>query len=184
MSQIVNFLRCLKRRLYIFKYGLKNVDKTFIACANCKISRDFKAGAYSYVGSGSSIYPKVSIGKYTMIANDVHILGGDHRYDEVGTPIIFSGRGKLRETIIGDDVWIGAYSLIMAGVHIGNGAIVAAGSIISKDVAPYTIVGGHNRLIRMRFSSKEDVDKHEKMLKLSPDEFPEDIRNILRGNQM
>ena len=184
MSQIINFLRCLKRRWFIYKYGLKNVDKTFIACAKCKISRDFKAGAYSYVGPNSTIYPKVSIGRYTMIANDVHILGGDHRYDKVGTPIIFSGRGKLRETIIGDDVWIGAYSLIMSGVHIGNGAIVAAGSIISKDVAPYTIVGGHNRLIRMRFDSKVDIEKHEAMLNLSPSDIPDDIRNILRGNQM
>ena len=76
-----------------------------------------------------------------MLANDVHILGGDHSYDKAGVPIIFSGRGTLKETIIGDDVWIGAYSIIMSGVRIGNGAIIAAGSVISRDVPAYSIVG-------------------------------------------
>lgn len=180
---LINVLRVWKRRFYILKYGLKYVDKTFISTTNSHISKDFKAGAYSYVGPGCTIYPQVSIGKYTMIANDVHILGGDHKFDKVGIPIIFSGRGTLKETIIGDDVWIGAYSIIMAGVHIGNGAIIAAGSVISKDVAPYSIVGGHNKLIRMRFDSKEAIAKHEEMLNLSADELPQDLKQILRGNK-
>lgn len=181
---MINTLRFFKRQFFIKKYGLQYVHKTFIASPHCHISKDFKAGAYSYVGPNSTIYPKVSIGKYTMLANDVHILGGDHRYDKVGTPIIFSGRGNLRETIIGDDVWIGAHSLIMAGVHIGNGAIVAAGSVISKDVAPYAIVGGQNHFIKMRFDKTGDIEKHEAMLKLSPSEIPDNIRKILRGNQL
>ena len=181
---MLNLLRLLKRSFYILKYGLKSVDNTFLATAKCHISKDFKAGAYSYVGPGSTIYPKVSIGKYTMIANDVHILGGDHKFDKVGTPIIFSGRGNFKETIIGDDVWVGAYSVIMSGVHIGNGAIVAAGSVISKDVAPYSIVGGHNRLIRMRFDSQEAIDEHEEMLKLSPCDLPRNMKQILRGNNI
>lgn len=181
---MLNFLRILKRRFYIFKYGLKYVDKSFIASPKCSISRDFKAGAYSYVGPGSTIYPKVSIGKYTMLANDVHILGGDHNFEKVGIPIIFSGRGNMRETIIGDDVWIGAYSIIMSGVHIGNGAIVAAGSVISKDVAPYSIVGGNNKLIRMRFDSQENIQIHEVMLKTSPCDLPKNVKQILRGNKI
>lgn len=69
---MINLLRIFKRRYYIYKYGLNDVDKTFIASASCSISKDFKAGAYSYVGPGSTIYPKVTIGKYTMLANDVH----------------------------------------------------------------------------------------------------------------
>lgn len=126
----------------------------------------------------------MSIGKYTMLANDVHILGGDHNFEKVGIPIIFSGRGNMRETIIGDDVWIGAYSIIMSGVHIGNGAIVAAGSVISKDVAPYSIVGGNNKLIRMRFDSQENIQIHEVMLKTSPCDLPKNVKQILRGNKI
>lgn len=80
MNKRIDFLRRLKRQFYIRKYKLKYVDRTFIACKNCRISKDFIAGAYSYVGPGCSIYPKVRIGKYTMIANNVSILGGDHYY--------------------------------------------------------------------------------------------------------
>lgn len=179
---MINFFRYLKRQFYIKKYGLHYVDKTFIAASHCKISKDFKAGAYSYVGPGSTIYPHVSIGKYTMLANDVHILGGDHSYDKVGVPIIFSGRGKLKETIIGDDVWIGAHSLVMAGVRIGNGAIIAAGSVISKDVPAFSIVGGQNQFIKMRFDNPEDIDKHQQMLSLPPSCLPKELIHILRGN--
>lgn len=94
IKNIIDKLRLLKRLYYIKKYRLNFVDKTFIAAANCQISKDFKAGAYSYVGPDSTIYPKVTIGKYTMLANDVHVLGGDHRFDIVGTPIIFLGEGN------------------------------------------------------------------------------------------
>ncbi len=182
MGGVINSLRVAKRRYYISKYGLKHVDKTFIACPRCSISKDLRAAEYSYVGPGSTVYPKVSIGKYTMVANDVHILGGDHYFGRVDAPIIFSGRAELKPTVIGDDVWIGAYSIIMCGVTIGNGAIIAAGSVISKDVAPYTIVGGVNRVIKKRFDSQEDIERHEQMLSQPYSSLPEEIRQVLRGN--
>lgn len=100
----------------------------------------------------------MSIGKYTMLANDVKIIGGDHYYKRVGVPIIFSGRAELHPTVIGDDVWIGAYSIIMAGVTIGNGAIIAAGSVVTKDLEPYGIYGGiPAKLIKMRFLGGGDT---------------------------
>lgn len=91
-NSVVDFLRRCKRRFYILWYGLKSVDKTFIASAHCHIAKDFKAGAYSYVGPNCSIYKKVELGKYSMIANNVSIIGGDHKFDIVDLPIIFSGR--------------------------------------------------------------------------------------------
>lgn len=183
MGGVIETLRIAKRRYYIKKYGLKFVDKTFIACPRCSISKDLNAAEYSYVGPGSTVYPKVSIGKYSMVANDVHILGGDHSFNNVDAPIIFSGRAELKPTFIGDDVWIGAYSVIMCGVTIGNGAIIAAGSVISKDVAPYTIVGGVNKVIKMRFQSQEEIDRHEQMLSMPPSSLPREIRQVLRGNK-
>ncbi len=179
---MVGALRVAKRRYYIRKYGLKFVDETFIASPRCRISKDLRAAEYSYVGPGSTVYPKVSIGKYSMVANDVHILGGDHYFGRVDAPIIFSGRAELKPTVIGDDVWIGAYSIIMCGVTIGNGAIIAAGSVISKDVAPYTIVGGVNKVIKKRFESQEDIELHEQMLSLPYSSLPQEIRQVLRGN--
>ncbi len=150
--------------LYRTRYGLKNVHKTFYMGGKSNISSDLKAAQYVYIGPGCSIPPKVSIGKYTMLAPNVSILGGDHNFNDPTKPVIFSGRPIMPATLIGEDVWIGANVLIMAGVQIGDGAIVAAGSVVTKDIPPYAIYGGNPaKLIRMRFNEKE-VALHQKML--------------------
>lgn len=147
------------------KLKLKNVHKTFYTGGKSRISSDLKAGAYSYIGPSCIIYPKVSIGDYTMLANNVSIIGGDHEFGESEVPIIFAGRGVLKETIIGKDVWIGAYSRIKTGVKIGNGAIIAMGSIVTKDIEPYSIYGGVPAIkIKERFSTLEEREKHINML--------------------
>lgn len=152
-------------RFIRYRYGLKNVDRTFYMNSGCKVSSDLKAGAYVFVGFNCVIYPKVKIGDYTMLAPEVKILGGDHKYDEVGVPMIFSGRDVQLETEIGKDVWIGTRSLILRGVKIGDGAIIAAHSVVTKDVEPYTIVGGSPaKFIKKRFENV-DVEKHSEMLK-------------------
>ena len=139
---VINKLKQIKRRFYIWKLGLKHVDKTFLANKGASISKDFCAGAYSYVGSHSTICPKVTIGSFTMLAHDV-----------------------TRPTKIGDDVWVGAGSIIMAGVTIGDGAIIAAGSVVTKDVEAYCIYGGTPaKKIKNRFSD-EERQKHIAMLK-------------------
>lgn len=67
------------------------------------------------------------------------------------------------DIIIGNDVWIGYEAIIMAGVHVGNGAIIAAHAVVTKDVQPYTIVGGvPARLIRKRFN-EEIIQELEKL---------------------
>lgn len=150
------------------KYNFKNVHKTFYLSGKSNIAADLIAEEYSYIGSGSIIYPKVRIGAYSMLANNVNILGGDHAYDKIGLPIIFSGRGVLKETIIGKDVWVGAFTIIMAGIKIGDGAIVAAGSIVTKDIEPFTVYGGvPARKIKNRFDNSDEIDKHIEMLEKS-----------------
>jgi acetyltransferase-like isoleucine patch superfamily enzyme len=66
-----------------------------------------------------------------MLANDVQIIGGDHRFDIPGTPMLYSGRSELKATTIGRDCWIGARTTIMCGVNIGDGSIIAAGSVVT-----------------------------------------------------
>ncbi|MCG1037472.1 CatB-related O-acetyltransferase [Polaribacter sp. DS7-9] len=147
-----------------FKLNKNNIHKTFYVAKGVSLASDLKAGAFSYIGTNSRIYPKVEIGDYTMIAGDVRIVGGDHTYDTPGLPIIFCDRGIVNKTIIGKDVWVGANSIIMTGVRIGNGSIVAAGSIVTKDVAPYSIVAGAPaKVIKKRFS-EDQIEIHEKML--------------------
>lgn len=138
------------------------------------ISHDLVTEPYVYIGRGCTIYPNVCIGAYTLLAYDVSILGSDHYYKRAGVPIIFSGREPLPRTLIGRDVWIGAHSIIKAGVTIGDGAIIAAGTVVTRDVAEYSVVGGiPARTIKQRFSSEGDISLHRKVLsELEGEGFP------------
>lgn len=113
---------------------------------------------------------KLIIGKFCMIASDVTFImnGANHLSDAISTyPFaIFGGdwsqamEGKQYpskgNTTIGNDVWIGYGATIMPGVTIGDGAIIATKSVVTKDVEPYAIVGGNPaREIRKRFSEEE-----------------------------
>ena len=110
---------------------------------------------------------KLIIGKFCMIASDVtFIMNGGNHVTEATTAYpfaIFGGawqdamKGKnyptKRDTIIGNDVWIGHNATIMPGVHIGDGAIIATKAVVTKNVTPYTIVGGNPaKTIKKRFS--------------------------------
>ena len=91
------------------------------------------------------------IGNFVMLAPNVALLHDTHNYDRVDIPMALQGK-KLKEVIIiEDDVWIGRNSIIMPGIRICKGCIVAAGSIVTKDTEPYSVVGGiPAKLIRFR----------------------------------
>lgn len=124
-------------------------------------------GDYSYIGRNTTVVD-CKIGKFTSIANNCNIGLANHDINWLSTsPVFFSGKNCLKknitkiphfdyqETIIGNDVWIGANTLIKGGIKIGNGAIIGAGSIVTKDVEPYTIVGGNPaKYIKDRFTKE------------------------------
>lgn len=163
-------LRNIKAMVIHRRLGLKRVSNSCYVKTPCfRISKDLIAGEYSYIGPGANICPNVIMGNYVTLAPEVSILGGDHRYDIPGRPVIFSGRPVTPSTVIEDDVWIGNRVAIMAGVTIGRGAVVAAGAVVTKDVLPYSIVGGiPARRIGDRFSNEEDIEKHDQMLFSKP----------------
>lgn len=127
-------------------------------------------GAYTFLRDNVRIAGQVAhIGRFCSIAPGVVIGDGNHPTDWLSTHSFQWGEGswipseainqftspaerKSRKAIIGNDVWIGANAIILPGVTIGDGAIIAAGSVISRDVPPYAIVGGvPARVIRFRF---------------------------------
>jgi acetyltransferase-like isoleucine patch superfamily enzyme len=125
------------------------------------IHRSLKLGRFVYIAKGAQISDGVSIGNYSMLATSVSVVGADHEYKKVGVPIVYSGRPPAVKTYIGSDVWIGHRSIIMAGVTIGDGAIIAAGSVVTKDVPACSIYGGiPATFIKWRFSSKDNADQH------------------------
>jgi len=120
---------------------------------------------------------KLQIGKFCMIASGVTFImnGANHLTESITTyPFAIFGhawseamKGKIYpnkgDTVIGNDVWIGYKATIMAGVHIGDGAIIATGALVTKDVPPYTIVGGNPaKAIKQRFNDAE-IDQLLKM---------------------
>lgn len=107
------------------------------------------------------IIADVEIGNDVLIAPHCALLNrGEHSYNVPGVTMFEAPRNRSEKIVICDDVWIGFGSIILSGVTIGEGAIVAAGSLVVNDVAPYTIVGGSPaKVIKERFS-KEDVLTH------------------------
>ena len=83
----------------------------------------------------------VKIVSNVLIANSCFISDSKHKYDDIN--ILIKDQGVIhQEVVINDDVWIGTKCIILQGVTIGRGAIVAGNSLVNKDVEPYTIVGG------------------------------------------
>nr|QOS27048.1 streptogramin A acetyltransferase [Vibrio parahaemolyticus] len=130
-----------------------------------KISRCSSIGKYGYIGENSTFHQKVQIGNFCLISDLVSIVGNDHCYEKVGSPIIFSGVPKPMTTIIGDDVWIGHMVSIKAGITIGEGSIIGSNSMVTHNIPPYEVWAGvPARKIKDRFSSKEDKKNHQSVL--------------------
>ena len=85
---------------------------------------------------------KISIGDNTWISAYCFITDFNHRYGQKNKTIISQGY-KRKPVIIGDDVWIGTHVCILPGVQIGTGAVVGAGSVVTRSVAAYTVVAGN-----------------------------------------
>ena len=131
---------------------------------------------HSYINNNTKIR-NASIGKYCSIGPNVQIVLGVHPTDFVSTHPTFYANNKPFETfsdkvyieeynnvIIGNDVWIGEGALIPGGVTIGNGAIITARAVVTKDVEPYSIVGGvPAKHIKYRFDTDtiNDINKTE-----------------------
>jgi acetyltransferase-like isoleucine patch superfamily enzyme len=159
------YYRRLKMYFTRLRYGLKHVDPTAYILQPLGISKDLVAQEYVFIGKGCFIGPKVSIGAYSMLAPCVAIVGGDHEFNRVGQPTIFSGRGKIESTRIAEDVWIGFGAILLAGISIGQGAIVGAGAVVTDSVPPYEIYAGvPAKKIKSRFENSADRSRHAEAL--------------------
>ena len=133
-------------------------------------------GHHFYIGRDSQIETDVKIGNDCIFGNRVAFVGRyDHNYQQIGTPTRFASQIRDRDykwkglnqiTKVGDDVWIGYGSIIMSGIVIGDGSIIAAGSVVIKDVEPYSIYAGvPAKKIADRFGNSADLKKHIELYK-------------------
>lgn len=148
-----------------------------------------KLGAFSYVGRRTSLV-YASVGKFCSIGADCRIGIGGHTSKCISTsPIFTQKRNSLgvqwsnkdivspySEVMVGNDVWIGERVIIIGGHSIGDGAIIGAGAVVTKDVPPYAIVAGvPAHIIKYRFS--EEII--EELLSIKWWDFDE---NVLKNN--
>jgi virginiamycin A acetyltransferase len=175
------FIRAIRKiwqRLYRI-YGLRanvTVGENFhlgilsIVCA----SRRMIIGRNVYIGKMCTLGCDGRIGDNTMIANNVGIVGKyDHDFSCVGKPIrlapwvgdaSFGIEASKLEVDVGEDVWIGYGAIILSGIKIGRGAIIAAGSVVTKNVPSYSIVAGNPACERGKRFTEQQIAEHEKII--------------------
>lgn len=156
--------------------------KAFATCGkNVNIARnvEFSGAENIYVGNNVYIGPNstflttlanIKIGDHVMMAHNVSIVTGNHRIDILGKYMDeVTDAEKLpeddKDVVFEGDNWVGANATILKGVTVGRGAVISAGAVVSKDVPPYSIVGGvPAKVLKMRFD-EETITKHEELLK-------------------
>lgn len=99
-------------------------------------------GDYSGIGDGCYLQGPINIGDYVMMAPEVKILTRSHNIECLDVPMALQGEADKKKVTIGDDVWIGSRVIILPGVSVGKGSIIGAGSVVTKDVQEFSIVGG------------------------------------------
>jgi len=128
-------------------------------------------GDYVSIGKGATFLAtesRIILGNKVLLGPNVTIIGGNHNTSVVGKymyDVLEKRPCDDQDVIIEEDVWIGANAIILKGVTIRRGAIVAAGALVNKDVPPYSIVAGvPARVIRLRFDDLETILEHERLL--------------------
>ena len=139
---------------------------------NIFIGKSVKLGQYITMYATRA---KIIIGDKTLTGPNVTIMTGDHPFDIKGRFIADNRKFEIRaaggdiskydkDVVIDEDVWIGCNVTILKGVHIGRGAIIAAGSVVTRSIPAYCIAGGNPaKVIKVRWSI-DDIMKHETLL--------------------
>ena len=173
LAKLSFFIHKLIRRvkMHVYKFAFKNAGKNFVFDPNDSFSYStISVGDYVFIGPGAKFSASVSsiiIGNKVMFGPNVTMMGGDHNTTQIGR-FMYDVHEKLPENdipiVIEDDCWIGAGAIILKGVTIGTGTIVAAGAVVTRSTLPYSIVAGNPaHLIKMRFEGDE-LERHIKLL--------------------
>lgn len=141
--------------------------------------KNSRIGQFVHIGP-DCIINNAEIGSYSSIAPHVQVGGLEHPYWDYSTSVFLSDKSIRNRTFIGNDVWIGASSIIKSGVKLGDGCVVGANSFVNKDVPPYAIVvGSPARILKYRFSNTIIKELEESMYwKLGPKKAKKELNRI------
>lgn len=127
---------------------LEYVGKNVNIERRAMITSTMRIGDNSGIGIGAHIHGKVIIGSNVMMGPNVTIYTTNHQTARTDIPMCQQGFCKMKPVIIGDDVWIGGNVTILPGVTIGNGAIIAACAVVTKNVPDYAVVAGNPAVVK------------------------------------
>lgn len=144
-----------------FYLGTKSLVEDFATLNNAV--GDIHIGERSLIGIGCVLIGPVFVDDDVMLAQNVVVSGLNHNYENVQLPISKQSY-STRPIHIGAESWIGANSVITAGVQIGKHCVVAAGSVVTKNVPPYSVVGGNPAKILKQYN--HDSGEWEKITKM------------------
>ncbi len=148
-------LRRFFSKLFLTKCGKKvNVQK------GASFSHRTELGDRSGIGAGSKLYGRVVIGEDVMMGPRCVIYTQNHSFDRLDIPMDKQGMQEEKPVYVGNDVWIGGGVTILPGVKIGNGAILGACAVVTKDVPDYAIVGGNPAKI-LKYRNAPQCEKKE-----------------------
>ncbi len=158
----------LGARLRSIKIGLnpRNFKKNIYIMNNVAFEnyRQTKIGSWVFINNNTTFSTPhgITIGDYVMIGTGCLFASVHHSFDDFEKPMIFQ-KPEMRPITIQDDVWIGANVTVVGGVTIGRGSVIAAGAVVTKNVEPYSIVGGvPAKHIKYRFD-EETIAKAKKL---------------------
>lgn len=121
-----------------------------------EISTMARLGDYSDIGINCLLEGPVYVGKNVMIAPNCKFYTRNHNYYRTDIPMNRQGLSEPQTITVGDDVWFGTNCLIMSGVKIGSGAIIGAGSVVTKDIPQYAVaVGNPAKVIKYKIEEKK-----------------------------
>lgn len=132
-----------KFRYMCLKMICKNVGKDVNVYDKAVFTSKLQIGNNSDIGRNSYIQGDVIIGNDVMMGPDVVIFTKNHITVDISVPMRMQGSYEEEPVIIGDDVWIGSRTIILPGIKIGKGAIIGAGSIVTKNIDDYDVVAGN-----------------------------------------
>lgn len=140
-----------KRIRYFFAKRVCTLGKDVNIERNAFFTPGLTVGDNSGVGVNSEVYGPVTIGENVMMGPEVVIYTSSHEFSRTDIPIMEQGSTPAEPVMIGDDCWIGRRAMIMPGVRIGNGCVIGAGAVVTKDIPPYSVAGGvPARVLRSR----------------------------------
>lgn len=105
--------------------------------------REISLGDRSGIGVGAKLSPGVTIGDDVLMGEEVLFLTRNHAFADSKMLIRDQGYAATEEIVVGDDVWIGTRCILLPGVHVGTGAVIGAGSVVTKSVEPYAKAAGN-----------------------------------------